>query len=109
MKSIFYLSNGLIPGHYRTPCIIDIDSINEKIDQIEENSYTNDDAKVKIMNSFSTVDEINEALYVLKSRIEVLVDHDMNLKTVIKSFEARIAALESKSNNYLNRIFCRKK
>lgn len=28
--------------------------------------------------------------------------HDINLKTVIKSFEARIAALESKSINYLN-------
>lgn len=56
------------------------------------------------MNSYPTVDEINEALYVLKSRIEVLVTHDMNLKKEIKSFEARIAALESKSINYINNL-----
>ena len=40
----------------------DIDALNKKIDQIEENSHTNDENIAKIMNTYPTVDETNEAL-----------------------------------------------
>ncbi|WP_289705283.1 hypothetical protein, partial [Bacteroides acidifaciens] len=71
----------------------DIDALNKKIDQIEENSHTNDENIAKIMNTYPTVDETNEALDVLKGRIETLEAENTTLKATIAAFEARIAAL----------------
>ena len=47
----------------------DIDTLNIKLDQIEENSHTNDETIAKILNIYPKVDETNEALDALKGRI----------------------------------------
>ena len=73
----------------------DIDALNNKIEQIEEHSHTNDQTIEKLMNTYLTVDEKNEAVDLLKSRIETLEAKNRSSKTIFASFEARIAALEN--------------
>lgn len=46
----------------------DIDALNKKLDQIEENSHTNDENIARIPNTYPTVDETNETLEAEKSR-----------------------------------------
>lgn len=73
----------------------DIDTLNIKLDQIEENSHTNDETIAKILNIYPKVDETNEALDALKGRIETLEVENTSLKTTIAAIETKTAAIGS--------------
>lgn len=73
----------------------DNDALNNKVEQIEEHSHTNDETIEKIMNTYLTANEKNQAVDLLKSRIETLEAKNTSSKTIFASFEARIAALEN--------------
>lgn len=70
--------------------MMDIDALN-----IKENSHTNDEAIIKILNIYPKIDETREALDVLKGRIETLEVKNTSLKTMIAAIDTKIAAIGS--------------